>query len=108
MTGVTEQLLTVAALPDEAVLLRRDLETLAFAVSHDLSEPLRAISGPLALLATHRPELVDDEARVWLDFALEGSRRMQSMIDDLLAYSRVSRFHSPEPALDLTSVFDAA
>ncbi|MFA6014930.1 MAG: PAS domain S-box protein [Gallionellaceae bacterium] len=68
-----------------------DLERFAYSVSHDMRQPLRAISGHLQLLQRSLQDKLDDDERENLGFALEGAKRMDSMIVSLLDYSRVGR-----------------
>jgi len=68
-----------------------DLERFAYSVSHDMRQPLRAVSGHLQLLQLGLKGKLDDDDRENLGFALEGARRMDSMIVSLLDYSRVGR-----------------
>ncbi len=68
-----------------------DLERFAYSVSHDMRQPLRAVSGHLQLLQMGLKEKLDEENRVNLAFALDGAKRMDSMIVSLLEYSRVGR-----------------
>lgn len=71
-----------------------DLRQFAFAASHDLQEPLRTVSSFATLLdRTAGPKLHQDE-KVYLTHIIEGSLRMRSLIDDLLAYSQVG--HKPD------------
>jgi signal transduction histidine kinase len=71
-----------------------ELQQFAYAASHDLSEPLRAISGPISLMARRYHDQLDAEADQLIDFAVDGCQRMQQIIDGLLAYSRVGRLES--------------
>jgi PAS domain S-box-containing protein len=67
-----------------------DLEDFAYAISHDLQEPLRMVSSYLSLLRRRHQGRIDKEADDFIEFAVDGSQRMQQMIHDLLEYSRVS------------------
>jgi PAS domain S-box-containing protein len=68
-----------------------DLERFAYSVSHDMRQPLRAVSGHLQLLQRSLKDTLDENDCENLGFALEGARRMDSMIVSLLDYSRVGR-----------------
>lgn len=68
-----------------------DLERFAYSVSHDMRQPLRAISGHLQLLQRSLKDKLDEDERENMNFALEGAKRMDSMIVSLLEYSRVGR-----------------
>ena len=66
-----------------------DLREFAYVASHDLSEPLRSVSGMVQLLANGYEGRLGDDADEYISRAVEASRRMQNLIDDLLEYSRV-------------------
>jgi len=67
-----------------------ELQQFAYVASHDLREPLRTITSFLQLLEKRYTDQLDQDASEFIEFAVDGARRMDNMITDLLEYSRVS------------------
>ncbi|WP_291717632.1 ATP-binding protein [Magnetospirillum sp. 64-120] len=68
-----------------------ELEQFAYVASHDLRQPLRTVRSYLSLIEDSIEDKLDDETREFMDFIRDGVKRMDSLITDLLAYSRVGR-----------------
>ncbi|MGA3282644.1 MAG: PAS domain S-box protein [Smithella sp.] len=86
----------------------KDLEQFAYIASHDLQEPLRAVAGFMGILKKKYQDKLDDDARKYIDYAVEGAERMQTLINGLLAYSRVGTRGEDLKPMSMQTVFYTA
>lgn len=92
----------------ELVCSNADLEQFAFAASHDLQEPLRAVVECLQLLQQGDTEQLDVRAQELLQHAIEGGRRMRTLINNLLTYARLGAHEHPFAPVDGEAVLQQA
>lgn len=106
---ITENKKAEILLAERALELERSNEELtqfAYVISHDLGEPLRAITSYLELLSRRYKGQIDDRADKYINYAVDGAVRMQALILDLLAYSRTGKQNHKLGDIDFEGVFE--
>jgi light-regulated signal transduction histidine kinase (bacteriophytochrome) len=82
----------------------KELESFTYSVSHDLRAPLRHVAAYAELLQKQSASVLDDKARRYMAMILEAAKRMGTLVDDLLGFSRIGRAEARITAVNLDSV----
>jgi signal transduction histidine kinase len=85
-----------------------DLEQFAYVASHDLQEPLRKVASFCQLLQRRYQGQLDERGDQYIQFAVDGAKRMQALINDLLSFSRVGRRSGEHVVVDTGDLLDTA
>jgi PAS domain S-box-containing protein len=111
VSDVTARKLAEVQLNEALVELQRsnsELEQFAYVASHDMQEPLRMVSSYVQLLEKRYKGKLDEDAHDYINFAVDGARRMQSLINDLLEFSRVGTRGQPLKPIASTDILNSA
>ncbi len=85
-----------------------ELEQFSYAVSHDMRQPLRMVSSYLQLLEMELADSLDKEKRSYFNYAVDGAKRIDHMLEALLEYSRIGRMGDPFKLIDCRAAMDEA
>jgi len=110
-TDITDRVIAEQALEESVQAHKQsneDLQQFANIISHDLREPLRMVSSFVTLLNRKYGDKLDDSARQYINFAVDGAHRMQDLLQGLLEFSRVQTHGEPFSDIDLSEAIEAA
>jgi light-regulated signal transduction histidine kinase (bacteriophytochrome) len=96
----------IMRLNNELKNMNKELEHFAHTISHDLKEPLRMVKSFVNLLDQKYRNQLDEKGQKYIYYAVDGAERMETLIEDLLDYSRVGRLHKEREKTDINDVLN--
>lgn len=107
ITGLREETdQAITRLNDELLRSNKELENFAYVASHDLQEPLRMVTSFTQLLQKRYSDKLDENANTYIQFAVDGSKRMYELLNGLLAYSRIKTSGREFSLVDMNKVMN--
>jgi signal transduction histidine kinase len=104
---VNERTGELVKMNDDLQAVNRELEAFAYSVSHDLRAPLRHIGGFAELLQKHSDSVLDDKGRQQITKILDAANRMDNLVDDLLAFSRIGRAETQKTTINIEQLVES-
>lgn len=96
----------IIKLNDELLRSNKELQNFAYIASHDLQEPLRMVSSFTQLLEMRYGEKLDEKAHLYIQYAVEGAKRMYNLLNGLLDYSRIQMKEKTFSVVDMNEILD--
>ena len=93
-------------LEEKTAKFSKEMEEFAYVASHDLREPLRMVMSFLGLLEMKYKDIFDEKATKYIEFAVDGAKRMDQMITDLLKYSRATSTEMDIEVININLLLD--
>jgi len=90
----------------ELAISNAELEQFAYVASHDLQEPLRMVTGFLSQIEKKYSSIIDDRGKQYINFAVDGAKRMRQIILDLLEFSRIGGMEDDQEEVDLNKLIN--